>query len=261
MIPGAGTTRLFLKTGPRQEITGPPYQDRTQTTPLSELHAQAHHAAEFNRAVNQQREMRGEYLQNLWRRPHDQATATNLSQPVGSEASAIPTNALQMDNRSSRAPGASSSSRPEDGGETNHPGASFPPPQPEPHPAPYATPVTPGLTNSFPLSSSSVHSPQQPLTPLPSTYATPNSSVLAPSRLPPSLNTIAPPLEKRYSAEEGSEMYTEADIDQCLKEIAQYDIEQQMAANASSTMQSTSASARLSLTPSSITTPQPEVDP
>ncbi|KAJ4404924.1 hypothetical protein N0V85_004780 [Neurospora sp. IMI 360204] len=81
----------ILKTGPRQEITGPPYQDRTQTTPLSELHAQAHHAAEFNRAVNQQREIRGEYLQNLWRRPHDQATATNLSQPVGSEASAVPT--------------------------------------------------------------------------------------------------------------------------------------------------------------------------
>ncbi|KAK3362736.1 chromatin remodelling complex Rsc7/Swp82 subunit-domain-containing protein [Lasiosphaeria hispida] len=71
----------ILKTGPRQEITGPAYQDRTQPSPISELHAQAHHAAEFNRTVNQQREMRNDYMQNLWRRPHEQPPATNLSQP------------------------------------------------------------------------------------------------------------------------------------------------------------------------------------
>jgi len=41
----------ILKTGPRQEITGPPYQDRIQPSPISELHAQAHHAAEFNRSL------------------------------------------------------------------------------------------------------------------------------------------------------------------------------------------------------------------
>ncbi|KAK4242374.1 chromatin remodelling complex Rsc7/Swp82 subunit-domain-containing protein [Achaetomium macrosporum] len=81
----------ILKTGPRQEITGPPYQDRIQPTPISELHAQAHHAAEFNRSVNQQREMRSDYMQSIWRRPHDQPTTTTLSQPVSSADATVPT--------------------------------------------------------------------------------------------------------------------------------------------------------------------------
>ncbi|KAL1878515.1 hypothetical protein VTK73DRAFT_7943 [Phialemonium thermophilum] len=72
----------ILKTGPRQEITGPAYQDRTQTTPIGELHAQAHHAAEFNRSVNQQREMRSDYMQNYWRRPHEQPQSSALNQPL-----------------------------------------------------------------------------------------------------------------------------------------------------------------------------------
>lgn len=76
--------------GPRQEITGPAYQDRTQPSPISELHAQAHHAAEFNRNINQQREMRSDYLQTMWRRPHEQP-ATTLSQPVGTTDATAPT--------------------------------------------------------------------------------------------------------------------------------------------------------------------------
>ncbi|KAK4466646.1 chromatin remodelling complex Rsc7/Swp82 subunit-domain-containing protein [Cladorrhinum samala] len=79
----------ILKRGPRQEITGPPYQDRIQSSPVSELHAQAHHAAEFNRTVNSQREMRGEYMQSIWRRPHEQPPTTTMSQPgVTAEAPA-----------------------------------------------------------------------------------------------------------------------------------------------------------------------------
>ncbi|KAI8418933.1 hypothetical protein FOFC_01505 [Fusarium oxysporum] len=39
----------ILKGGPRQEITGPAYQDQTRPSPLGELNAQAHHAADFNR--------------------------------------------------------------------------------------------------------------------------------------------------------------------------------------------------------------------
>jgi hypothetical protein len=81
----------ILKTGPRQEITGPPYQDRIQPSPISELHAQAHHAAEFNRSVNQQRDMRSDYMQNIWRRPHEQPPPTTLSQPVTSADAAVPT--------------------------------------------------------------------------------------------------------------------------------------------------------------------------
>ncbi|KAK0730472.1 chromatin remodelling complex Rsc7/Swp82 subunit-domain-containing protein [Lasiosphaeris hirsuta] len=80
----------ILKTGPRQEITGPAYQDRTQPSPISELHAQAHHAAEFNRTVNQQRELRNDYMQNLWRRPHEQPPAANLSQPGGATDASAP---------------------------------------------------------------------------------------------------------------------------------------------------------------------------
>lgn len=81
----------ILKTGPRQEITGPPYQDRIQPSPIPELHAQAHHAAEFNRSVNQQRDLRNDYMQTIWRRPHEQPPPTTLSQPVSSTDAPVPT--------------------------------------------------------------------------------------------------------------------------------------------------------------------------
>ncbi|PKK50813.1 hypothetical protein CI102_5082 [Trichoderma harzianum] len=80
----------IVKGGPRQEITGPPYQDQTRPSPLVEIHSQAHHAADFNRSVNQQRDMRDNYLQGIWRRPHEQPTQSALGQqPVA--ASADPT--------------------------------------------------------------------------------------------------------------------------------------------------------------------------
>ena len=82
-----GEYAAILKTGPRQEITGPAYQDRTQPTAMPEIHAQAHHAAEFNRSVNQQRDMRNDYMQTMWRRPHEQPASASLSQPVGTDAS------------------------------------------------------------------------------------------------------------------------------------------------------------------------------
>ncbi|RFU73745.1 hypothetical protein TARUN_8499, partial [Trichoderma arundinaceum] len=83
----------IVKGGPRQEITGPPYQDQTRPSPLVEIHSQAHHAADFNRSVNQQRDMRDNYLQGIWRRPHEQPTQSALAQqPVAASAdSAIPT--------------------------------------------------------------------------------------------------------------------------------------------------------------------------
>lgn len=81
----------IIKGGPRQEITGPAYQDQTRPSPLVELHSQAHHAAEFNRSVNQQRDMRGDYLQGIWRRPHEQP-ASNLPQPHESIPTSRPTN-------------------------------------------------------------------------------------------------------------------------------------------------------------------------
>lgn len=80
----------IIKGGPRQEITGPAYQDQTRPTALGELGSQAQHAAEYSRNVNQQRDMRGEYLQGVWRRPHEQPP-THLNQPVGSSDASIPT--------------------------------------------------------------------------------------------------------------------------------------------------------------------------
>lgn len=77
----------FIKGGPRQEITGPAYQDRTQSSPLSEIHAQAHHAAEFNRSLNSGREVRNDYMQNMWRRPHEQPSTPT----VGGADSSLPT--------------------------------------------------------------------------------------------------------------------------------------------------------------------------
>lgn len=80
----------IVKGGPRQEITGPAYQDQSRPSPLGEIHSQAHHAADFSRSVNQQRDMRNDYLQNIWRRPHEQPAAGNLAQPLGSSDSNLP---------------------------------------------------------------------------------------------------------------------------------------------------------------------------
>lgn len=74
----------IIKGGPRQEITGPAYQDQTRPSPLAEIHSQAHHAADFNRSVNQQRDMRGDYLQGIWRRPHEQPASSTLNPAAGS---------------------------------------------------------------------------------------------------------------------------------------------------------------------------------
>jgi chromatin structure-remodeling complex protein RSC7 len=82
----------ILKTGPRQEITGPLCQDRSQPSAIPEIHTQAHHAAEYNRSVNRQSEMRTDYTNDIWRRPHEQPVFTALNQPVsiGTAAANIP---------------------------------------------------------------------------------------------------------------------------------------------------------------------------
>ncbi|KAH8757998.1 hypothetical protein F5883DRAFT_717902 [Diaporthe sp. PMI_573] len=70
------------KTRPRQEIIDPLHQDRPQTTQIPEIHTQAHHTAEYNRSVNKQSEMRTDYTNDMWRRPHEQPVLTVLNQPV-----------------------------------------------------------------------------------------------------------------------------------------------------------------------------------
>lgn len=54
---------------PRQEITGPAYQDRTQTSPPSELLSHAHQPVEYNKQVKYQRHLDSEALDSRWRTP------------------------------------------------------------------------------------------------------------------------------------------------------------------------------------------------
>ncbi|KAK2745831.1 chromatin structure-remodeling complex protein rsc7 [Colletotrichum kahawae] len=99
----------ILKGGPRQEITGPAYQDQTRPAQIGEVHAQAHHAAEYNRSLNQQRDMRGDYLQGIWRRPHEQPQSSNLAQAVSTSDAAAPTT------RATQSPHTSASGMPQSG--------------------------------------------------------------------------------------------------------------------------------------------------
>lgn len=57
---------------PRQEITGPPYQDRTLPSDSKDIHTQAAMAAEYNKSVGQTRDHRANYLKDYWNRPHEQ---------------------------------------------------------------------------------------------------------------------------------------------------------------------------------------------
>jgi hypothetical protein len=63
---------------PRQEITGPADQDRTQASPTTELLTHAHQAAEYNKQINSQRARSNEYLDRHWRQPHE-APSSNIA--------------------------------------------------------------------------------------------------------------------------------------------------------------------------------------
>ena len=59
---------------PRQDITGAPYQDRTQSSSSAEIVNQAAQAAEFNKALRAQGAVRGQLLANDWNREHHSQT-------------------------------------------------------------------------------------------------------------------------------------------------------------------------------------------
>lgn len=66
---------------PRQE-PGPPYQDRTQSSNPQEILNQAAQAAEYNKQLSQTRTHRANYLDDYWRRPHEQPS-TQAEQSSG----------------------------------------------------------------------------------------------------------------------------------------------------------------------------------
>ena len=74
---------------PRQEIAGPAYQDRTQTSSATEILAQASHAAEYNKQLGATRQHRSQYLENYWKRPHEQPV-TQATQPEADMTTVAP---------------------------------------------------------------------------------------------------------------------------------------------------------------------------
>lgn len=68
---------------PRQEIAGPAYQDRTQSSSQTEILHQAASAAEFNKQIGQTRAHRAKYLNDYWARPHEQPI---LPEPSATES-------------------------------------------------------------------------------------------------------------------------------------------------------------------------------
>lgn len=59
---------------PRQEISGPAYQDRIQSSSTTDILNQSTQAAEYNKQLSQTRGHRAKYLDDYWRRPHEQPT-------------------------------------------------------------------------------------------------------------------------------------------------------------------------------------------
>ena len=74
---------------PRQEISGPAYQDRISSSTEAEIMNQAAHTAEFNKTVNQQRGFRHSMLEDYWHKPHDAPVTTPQSQPVETVPAAV----------------------------------------------------------------------------------------------------------------------------------------------------------------------------
>ncbi|KAL9115485.1 MAG: hypothetical protein Q9227_000806 [Pyrenula ochraceoflavens] len=72
---------------PRQEVTGPPYQDRTQPSSKAEIMNQASHSADFNRALNQQRSYRHKSIQDHWNTPHEPPITSSPQQPPSTAVS------------------------------------------------------------------------------------------------------------------------------------------------------------------------------
>ena len=91
----------------RQELTGQPYHDRTQTSSAAEIINQASHAAEFNKILGSQRSFRQKGLEEFYTKPREipeaeaQATTAldsglSVSQPV--QAAQIPPSAMANPN-------------------------------------------------------------------------------------------------------------------------------------------------------------------
>ncbi|KAK4634717.1 Chromatin structure-remodeling complex subunit rsc7 [Fulvia fulva] len=76
---------------PRQEIAGPAYTDRIQQSSATDILTQAGQAAEYNKQLGQTRAHRAGYLDDYWRRPHEQP----VTEPQTTQADAVAPPTLQ----------------------------------------------------------------------------------------------------------------------------------------------------------------------
>ncbi|KAL8674554.1 MAG: hypothetical protein Q9168_001072 [Polycauliona sp. 1 TL-2023] len=110
---------------PRQEITGAPYQDRTQQSNSSDILNHAANTADMNKAINQQRIIRSRVLEEHWTRKRE----TPVSTPKQQSSEPSP-----ADHQSLQSPPMSSSSMTNPGQPTaysNQPPQMMSPPYPQ----------------------------------------------------------------------------------------------------------------------------------
>ncbi|KAJ9273164.1 hypothetical protein DTO212C5_749 [Paecilomyces variotii] len=86
---------------PRQEMTGQPYQDRTQPSTAAEILNQAGHTADFNKILNSQRAFRHKGLDEFYAKQRDIPVSASQSQSVPVEANVAVSQALQSPRLSS----------------------------------------------------------------------------------------------------------------------------------------------------------------
>ncbi|MCJ1450420.1 hypothetical protein MMC28_000751 [Mycoblastus sanguinarius] len=61
---------------PRQEITGAPYQDRTQTSPPNDVLHQSSNAVDHSKTINQQRMFRNKHMDDIWNKKRESPVST-----------------------------------------------------------------------------------------------------------------------------------------------------------------------------------------
>ena len=83
-----------LPRGPRQEMTGIPYQDRIQPSSHPEMLSQSTHTADFNKIVNAQSKQRNKQFEDFYKQPREIANPNLLQQtadPASSGAQSLQT--------------------------------------------------------------------------------------------------------------------------------------------------------------------------
>ncbi len=78
---------------PRQEMTGAPFQERSQPSSAAEIMNQAAQTAEFNKSLNRSRSYRSKGLEDYWNKPRE--PAATIPQPQSAEPVAGGTAASQ----------------------------------------------------------------------------------------------------------------------------------------------------------------------